>query len=335
MSDNKPAADVDVTKEWRATQGQKSQASRLRIFAAIVWVVAIACEIAGVVMLYQHKFDHGNLGLLIGLLVVIAVFAIAGNLMWKAANKHDPASEADSTRFFFQNQLGAIITLIAFLPLIVLIFMDKDMDPKNKKVAGGVGVALAIVATLLGVSYHPPSVEQYTKNMNDCAAEIKAGQPTKDCSPEVADQAKAIAQDTATVADATKSAANPTGQDVVYWIAPENGAKKSATAHVFHLCQGVSPLRNKTVNHGSVTEAYAENATRITQQIPMEQKQCGFTAAKGEQRSRASPGRGKRDQGFANSTQVGAWSEAFSSPRAQRSTPAPRSRSAASGEHSR
>jgi hypothetical protein len=27
-----------------------------------------------------------------------------------------------------------------------------------------------------------------------------------------------------------------------------------------------------------VTEAYAENATRITKQIPMEQKQCGFAA---------------------------------------------------------
>jgi hypothetical protein len=33
------------------------------------------------------------------------------------------------------------------------------------------------------------------------------------------------------------------------------------------------------VNHGSVTEAYAENATRITKQIPMEQKQCGFAGA--------------------------------------------------------
>jgi len=28
-----------------------------------------------------------------------------------------------------------------------------------------------------------------------------------------------------------------------------------------------------------VTEAYAENATRITKQIPMEQKQCGFASA--------------------------------------------------------
>ena len=282
MADDKPTEEVDVTREWRATHGQESAARRLRIFAVIAWVIAIGGEIAGVVLLYRHTFDHGNLPLLIGILAGIAIFAIAGSLMWKAANKHDPARESDRAKFFFQNQLGAIITLIAFLPLIVLIFMDKDMDPKNKKIAGGVGVVLAAVATLIGVSWNPPSVEQYTQDMNKCAAEIKAGQPTKDCSPEVADQAKAIAEDSKTVADATKSAANPNGLYVVYWIAPENGAKKSATPHVFHICQGVSPLRGKTVNSGSVTEAYSENATRITKQIPMEQKQCGFASAASE-----------------------------------------------------
>ena len=124
MADNKPTEEPDVTKEWRATHGQESAATRLRIFAALSWIVAIGGEIAGIVMLRQHKFDHGNLPLLIGLLVGIAVFAIAGSLLWKAANKHDPARASDKTKFFFQNQLGAIITLIAFLPLIVLIFMD-------------------------------------------------------------------------------------------------------------------------------------------------------------------------------------------------------------------
>ena len=280
MAAEKPAADSDITQEWRATHGQKSAATRLRIFAGISWLIAIATEVAGVVLLRQHKFDHGNLPLLIGLLVVIAVFAIAGSLMWKAANRHDPARQSDTARFFFQNQLGAIITVIAFLPLIVLIFMDKDMDPKNKKIAGGIGVVLAAGATFIGIDFNPPSVEQYTKDMNKCAAEIKANQPKTDCSPEVAAQAQDIARDSKTVTDATKSNANPNGVDVVYWIAPENGAKKAATPHVFHICQNVSPLRGKTVNHGSVTEAYAENATRITKQIPMEQKQCGFAASK-------------------------------------------------------
>src|SRR3954454_20100031 len=129
MPEDKPAPEVDVTKEWRATHGQKSAATRLRLFAALAWVVAIGGEVAGIVMLRQHKFDHGNLPLLISLLVGIAIFAVAGSLMWKAANKQDPASRSDPAKFFFQNQLGAIITLIAFLPLLVLIFMDKDMDP--------------------------------------------------------------------------------------------------------------------------------------------------------------------------------------------------------------
>jgi hypothetical protein len=285
MSDNEPAADVDVTKEWRATHGQESAAKRLRIFAALSWIVAIGTEVAGIVLLRQHKFDHGNLPLLVGLLVVIAIFAIAGSLMWKAANKHDPASKSEPFKFFVQNQLGAIITVLAFLPLVVLIFLDKDMDPKNKKIAGGIGAALAVAATLIGVDFNPPSVEQYTKDMNICAEQIKTNQPTTACSPEVAEQAKDIARDSSTVAEATKDPAHPNGQDVVYWIAPENGAKTASTPHVFHICEGVSPLRGKTVNHGSVTEAYSQNATRITKQIPMEQKQCGYTSPSQSQAS--------------------------------------------------
>jgi hypothetical protein len=282
MTDNQ--SNTDVTKAWAATQGQKDSAKRLRIFAWLAWIVAIGGEIAGIYLLRQHKFDagvaaNGNLPLLIGLLVGIAIFAIAGSMMWKAANRHDPASKADATKFFFQNQLGAIMTLIAFLPLIVLIFMDKDMDPKNKQIAGGVGAVLAVIATLMGVSFKPPSVEQYTEDMNACASQIKSGQPTTACSPEVASQAQDIARDSAAVADATKTAQNPNGIDVVYWIAPENGAKKAAEPHVFHLCENASTLQGKTVNHGTVTEAYAENAIRITKQISMEQKQCGFAPA--------------------------------------------------------
>lgn len=277
MAAKKPTASTppttDVTKDWQATQGQKSSAGRLRLFAVIAWLIAIAGEAVGVWLFYQHKFDNGNMPLLIGLLVGIAIFAIAGNFLWKAANRNDPARASDTARFFFQNQLGAIISVIAFLPLVLLIFTDKDMNQQNKTIAGGIGAVLLVIAALTGVSYHPPSVEQYTEDMNKCAAEIKASQPTNDCSPEVAAQAQAIAKDTKTIADATN------GQDVVYWIAPANGAATSDTEHVFHLCSAVSPLKDKTVHSGSVTEAYAENATRITLQIPMEQKQCGFSDA--------------------------------------------------------
>ncbi len=174
-----------------------------------------------------------TLPLLIGLLVGIAIFAIAGNLLWKAANRHDPARESDKAKFFFQNQLGAIITLIAFVPLVFLILNDKDLDPQTKKVAGGAGAVLAVVATLIGVSYQPPSVEQYTQDMNACATQIKAGQPTTACSPEVAAQAQDIVRDSAAVAAATKDADHPTGQDVVYWIAPEKRSQEGRDAACF------------------------------------------------------------------------------------------------------
>lgn len=270
MSEENTETQQDVTEAWRATEDQKSKATRLRWFAAISWVVAIGGEIAGIVLLLQGRFDEGNLPLLIGILVGIAVFAIAGSLMWKAANKHDPASKEEKFKFFVQNQLGAIITIVAFLPLLAMIFLDKDMDPKNKQIAGSVGAALAVVATLFGVSYNPPSVEQYTEDMNECAAQIKANLPTTACSPEVAEQAQDIARDTDAVVDATG------GSEVVYWIAPPGGAAKHDSDRVFHLCENVSPLNGKTVVSGSVTEAYAQNAKRITKQISMEQNQCGF-----------------------------------------------------------
>jgi hypothetical protein len=278
MSDDTPVAEIDVTRAWHATQSQKGAANRLRIFAALSWIVAIGAEIAGLVMLKKHKFDHGNFILLIGIIVVIAVFAIAGNLIWKSANKKDPASKSDTVRFFMQNQLGAIITLVAFVPLVVLIFMDKDMDPKNKKIAVGVGAIVALGTLFMGIDFNTPSIEQYTQDMNQCASQIRSGKETTACSPEVAAQAQDIARDTKTISDATKDAQHPNGLDIVYWIAPVNGLRNSSKPHVFHVCESVSPLRGKTVNHGSVTEAYAQNAKRITKQIAMEQAQCGIAA---------------------------------------------------------
>jgi len=279
MTEENTTEEIDVTNAWQASQDQKSKAKKLRLFAGVSWLIAIGTEIAGIVLVLKNKFDEGGLALMIGLLVVIAVFAIAGSLMWKASNKYDPATKAEPFKFFVQNQLGAIITIIAFLPLLALIFMDKDMDPRTKKIAGGVGVGLAALATVIGVDFSPPSTEQYTQDMNTCAAQIKSGEPTTACSPEVAEQAQDIVRDSEAVAEATRDADNPNGRDVVYWIAPKDGQTKSSSKLVFHLCEDVSTLRGKIVNSGSVTEAYAQNAVRLTKQIKMEQRQCGFETA--------------------------------------------------------
>ena len=106
MSDKKPTEKGDVTKAWAATQDQKGASRRLRIFALLSWAVAIGGEIAGIYMLVKLRmFDAasgGNLPLLIGLLVGIAVFAIAGSMLWKAANRHSPATIAFNYSSFGQ-----------------------------------------------------------------------------------------------------------------------------------------------------------------------------------------------------------------------------------------
>ena len=91
-------------------------------------------------------------------------------------------------------------------------------------------------------------------------------------SPEVAAQAQAIATDSTTAAEATKD----TPPVRMSCTGSRRSAATSDTEHVFHLCAAVRPPKDKTVNSGSVTEA--QNAIRITKQIEMDQKQCGFTA---------------------------------------------------------
>ena len=82
----------------------------------------------------------------------------------------DPASKSDTVRFFVQNQLGAIITVIAFLPLIVLIFTNKNMDGRQKAIAGTIAIAVMAAATLFGVDWNAPSTEQYASEEADVIA---------------------------------------------------------------------------------------------------------------------------------------------------------------------
>ena len=145
---------------WKPTPEANQKATRLRLIAAALWVLAIAGEAFAIFWVLQQ--DDINVWLLLGLIVVIGALAIGGSLLWKQANRLDPASRKDKVRFFVQNQLGAIVTVIAFLPLIVLIFLNKELDGKEKAIAGGAGIVVLLVASVLGASFDSPSTEQYT-----------------------------------------------------------------------------------------------------------------------------------------------------------------------------
>lgn len=149
---------------WTPTPEAKAKATRFRIIAAVLWAVAIGLEAFAI--FWVLKQVPVIMWLLIVLIVATGILSVGGSLLWKQANRLDPASKNDTARFFVQNQLGAIIAIIAFLPLIILIFMNKNMDGKQKALAGGIGIVVLLVATLFGISWDSPSQEQYAEETN-------------------------------------------------------------------------------------------------------------------------------------------------------------------------
>ncbi|MFC9559158.1 hypothetical protein [Agromyces sp. NPDC056965] len=157
-------ADATAAPTWTPTPEAKKQATTFRLIAGGLWLLAIGGEAFTIFWVLRQA--PVNMVLLIILIVVIGALAIGGSLLWKKANRLDPASKEDKVRFFVQNQLGAIIAVIAFLPLIILIFTNKDMDGKQKALAGIIAIVIGGGALALGIDYAPPSVEQYTQESN-------------------------------------------------------------------------------------------------------------------------------------------------------------------------
>ncbi len=150
-------------KVFVASPEAKGKAKQLRLFAMLAWIIAIAGQVFAILKLIHNE----TMVWLIVAIVVILALAITASLLWKKANKLDPASEKDKVRFFIQNQLGAIMGVLSFLPLVILIFTNKDLNGKTKGIAGSIAVIAMLAAGITGIDFNPPSVEQYTKEINE------------------------------------------------------------------------------------------------------------------------------------------------------------------------
>ncbi len=148
------------TKPFEPSVLSKSRARMLRLIAVIAWIVAIGFQIWAIVLLKKPPISTTWL---IVLIVADLICVGAGSLLWKKANRLDPASKQDKFRFFVQNQLGAIMSIIAFLPLVILIFTNKNLSGKQKGLVGTIAVVAMVVAGLVGIDLNPPSVEEYTE----------------------------------------------------------------------------------------------------------------------------------------------------------------------------
>jgi hypothetical protein len=160
---------MNETKVFEATPEAKGKAKQLRIFAFIAWLLAMGGQVYAIMNLISDE----TMVWLIVAIVVILILAITGSTLWKKANNLDPASEKEPTRFFIQNQLGAIMGVLAFLPLVILILTNKDISGKTKGVAGGIAAIAMVVAGITGADFNPPSIEKYTEEINQQTAEAK------------------------------------------------------------------------------------------------------------------------------------------------------------------
>ncbi len=156
-------------KVFVASDEAKGKAKQLRLFAILAWIIAIAGQIFTIFKLVSNE----TLTYLIIAIVVILILAITASVLWKKANRLDPASEKDKARFFIQNQLGAIMGVLAFLPLVVVILANKNLDGKTKGIAGVIAVVALLIAGISGADFNPPSVEKYTKEIQEQTSTLK------------------------------------------------------------------------------------------------------------------------------------------------------------------
>jgi len=234
---------------WTPTPEAKGKASSLRLIAVVLWLLALGGEAFEI--FWVLKQSPVSMVYLIGGIAVIGVLAIIGDVLWKRANRADPAPRSEPTRFFIQNQLGAIISILAFLPLILMIFLNKNMDSKQKGTAGTIAIVIALIATYMGITFNSPSVE---KNQNLTCAQLPADTPAAEvatCNTDVATVTRLM------------------GKDEVTW---------TKSGEVYHLCTGASEV-NKTskdnqIYTGTVADAIADGKSRLTLQVDQEVKEC-------------------------------------------------------------
>ncbi len=154
--------------QWRIikieqTGDPQKRATCRRVWAIVCRVIAIAFEVIGILKLTDVINWFSGLDItwfLIICIVLDLIFVVIGSLLWKKANHIDPISEKNKTKFWLWNNLWTILSVIAFLPIIILIFTDKDLDKKSKGIVGTVAIIALAIAGLASYDYNPVSSEQ-------------------------------------------------------------------------------------------------------------------------------------------------------------------------------
>ena len=157
-------AEETVVTGKKKTEAAKpvGNAKGLRIGAIVLWVAAIAFEIVAVFTLFGkiNITFMNTLTWLIILIVLDLVCVIIGSQLWKKANHIDPASKKNKTKFWLWNNMGLIVAIFAFVPLIILLLTNKNLDKKTRTIAVIAACAALLIGGAASIDYNPVSEEE-------------------------------------------------------------------------------------------------------------------------------------------------------------------------------
>ncbi len=136
----------------------------LRIGAVVLWILAIACEVFAIMAILQYfipPFGMSPLVFLIIMIVLDLAFAILAAQLWKKANHIKPMSEKRGKfLFYLWNELGVIMAVVCFLPLIILLLKNDKLDKKTKLIATIVAIVALLITGVASADFNPITAEE-------------------------------------------------------------------------------------------------------------------------------------------------------------------------------
>jgi len=162
---------VSASKGEAVTKEAKPRTTGLRIGAVVLWLFAIACEALCILYLNGTFFVPSEglkilsitlqpMTILIIGIVADLIFVVIGSQLWKKANHINPISKKNKVKFFLWNQMGLIVAVIAFMPLIIFLLKDKKLDAKTRKIVSVVAAIALLVAGAASIDWSPVSQEE-------------------------------------------------------------------------------------------------------------------------------------------------------------------------------
>ena len=165
------------------TAEEKKSVKGLRIGAIILWVLAVAAEVGAffalryVVANNVQSWGEPESLMLIGALVLDAVFCIVAAQLWKKANHISPSLADSKLVRTLWHQLGVIMVLVCFLPIgIILLVKSKELNKKLRTVLLVIFALLFAGATATSVDYNQPSEEEVQQLQEEAKADVGDGE---------------------------------------------------------------------------------------------------------------------------------------------------------------